>query len=678
MNVERPCPPLDKDGRAPPALAREKWTSWTYKQLYDECRQVAQGFVSLGFEQFDTVNVWGFNSPEWFMACLGGILAGGKVGGIYPTDTPEAAAFKVIHSGGSIVAVDDYAKATKIAEALAGHERKDCAKVKAFVVWGEPPAKKTVEVPDLKPLQCLGWQELLDVSNSNQTLAADVDKRLKGISPGHCAALIYTSGTTGDPKAVMLSNDNIIFENKNVIGLVGSSCGYLANAEEERIVSYLPLSHVAGFLIDICGPIIGTEGKPGWTNVFFARQYDLKAGTIKDRLGVARPTMFLGVPLVWEKMADRIRAVGAAGSGAQQAIGGWAKGVAKDGSINAQVGGSGSVSCTHCLAAKILGKVKEKVGLDKLKYGMTGAAPIRVDTLEYFGSLNIGINEVYGMSETTGAATASTDEHHQWGSCGFEIPGVEVKVFKVDANINRKTECPPAPDLKATDEKYMGEICFRGRNIMMGYLANPMFGDDHVAELTNKTAETIDADGWLHSGDKGMVTQAGMFKITGRYKELIIGEGGENIAPVPIEDAVLAACDGLAAVMMIGDKRKYNTCIVTLKAVGANGETRGSDDLDAGAARLNPKVTKISEAMDDQVWIQAITSAIETANRNSKVVLNNAFKIQKFTILPWNFSEAENLLTPTKKLKRKVVETKYATMIEKMYTTEGKYIRWQG
>merc|ERR1712113_1115192 len=191
-----------------------------------------------------------------------------------------------------------------------------------------------------------------------------------------------------------------------------------------------------------------------------------------------------------------------------------------------------------------------------------------------------------------------------------------------------------------------------------------------------KNAETIDSGGWLHSGDKGMITTNGMVKITGRYKELIIGDGGENIAPVPIEDCVKKACDGIAEIMMIGDKRKYNVALITLKAVGANGESPGTDQLDAAAARLNPDVTTIQGAMDDKTWIDAITDAIQVANKNGKVCPNNAFKIQKFTILPTNFSEQANELTPTKKLKRKAVETAYTNVIDKMYKTEGVYVHY--
>merc|ERR1712084_205998 len=314
------------------------------------------------------------------------------------------------------------------------------------------------------------------------------------------------------------------------------------------------------------------------------------------------------------------------------------------------------------------------------KFGMTGAAPIRADTLEYFGSIGIQINEVYGMSECAGACTVSLNDAHQWGSCGWEIPGIQVRVFKVDEkDFNVKTECPRADNLDDTDEKFMGEICWRGRANMMGYLAQPDLGPGHVAEIEKKTAETIDREGWLHSGDKGMITQAGMVKITGRYKELIIGEGGENIAPVPIEDEVKKTCDGVAEIMMIGDKRKYNVALITLKAKGANGESPGTDDLEGSNTRSltlasASSATKISQAMKDKAWIDCISEAINTTNKNGKVVPNNAFKIGKFMILPHNFSEEGSDLTPTKKLKRAVVEKKYAKQIEHLYSTDGTYV----
>jgi len=345
---------------------------------------------------------------------------------------------------------------------------------------------------------------------------------------------------------------------------------------------------------------------------------------------------------------------------------------------NCQLGGNGKYPAGYGLANTIvLSKIKAQLGLDECKFGFTGAAPIRVDTLEYFGSLGLWINEVYGMSECTGACTVSIDQAHAWGSCGFEMAGVEVKSFKVDpVDMNKKVECKNAPDLETIDEEFQGELCFRGRNNMMGYLACPDMGTAHVDEIKKKTAESIENEGWLHSGDKGMVTDKGMVKITGRYKELIIGEGGENIAPVPIEDHVKKTCDGINEVMMVGDKRKFNVALITLKAKGANGETPVTDNLDAGAMRVNPEVQTISGAMDDKVWQDKITEAITSANNNGKVCPNNAFKIQKFCILPSNFSEENNELTPTKKLKRKVVETSYAKTIDKIYASKDTYCHY--
>jgi len=671
LKVERPIPPLPKEGPPPPALNAEDWTSWTWEQYADEIKIVAKGFIKLGFKEFDSVNIWGFNSPEWFIGAIAASFAGGKVAGLYPTDTPDTAAFKVVHSGGSILLVEEEKTLLKLKTALAA--RGGAKRLKAIVAWGfEPKDGETFDTGSNK-VPVWSWKQLLETGKAETD--AEVEKRSDAVKPGHCAALIYTSGTTGEPKAVMISHDNIIFESVAVGQILHDSVGLGREKEQERLLSYLPLSHVAGFMVDVCSPMVLTATKAGWSTTYFARNYDLKAGTIKDRLLAARPTMFLGVPLVWEKVADKIRAIGAANTGIVKTIGDNAKATSLVKSREMQLGGTGRTPWGHGLANKVLSKVKAGIGLDQCKFGFTGAAPIRVDTLEYFGSLGLQINECYGMSECCGACTFSIPRMHVWGSCGFEMPGVEVKAFIVDpVDFNKKKQCPKAPNMQTTEEEFMGELCFRGRNIMMGYLANPDLGPDHVKDIEKKTKETIDDDGWLHSGDKGMITVDGMVKITGRYKELIIGEGGENIAPVPIEDHVKKECDGINEVMMVGDKRKYNVAIITLKAVGANGEVPGTDNLDAGAKRVNPDVTTISAAMKDEKWIEAVTKAITSANNNGKVCPNNAFKIQKFMILPTNFSEESQELTPTKKLKRAVVAKIYSEKIEKLYKTDGVYV----
>jgi len=673
--VERPCPDL-VDNQAPPALPRDNWKTWTLKQYNEDVKKAAKAYIKFGFEMFDTVNIWGYNSPEWFISAVAGMYAGGKSGGIYPTDTEDTAGFKVVHSGGAVVAVEMEHHVKKVVSAL--NARGNCTRLKMIVSWSfsPPNGMAELEIANVGKIPHLSWAEMMKQGEAGD--ANELTKRIEGTNSGHAAALIYTSGTTGDPKAVMVSHDNIAYVSNTVFQVLGKSCGLAAGPDEERILSYLPLSHVAGLTVDLTGQILVSALTPSNNVVFFARPYDLKAGSIKDRLNIAKPTAFLGVPLVWEKMADRIKAIGAASTGCKKNLSTWAKGKALEHAKNICLGGSGAVPSGHCLAMRVLKLVKGAVGLDQCKFACTGAAPIRTDTLEYFGSLGIYINELYGMSESTAAATISTDQAHQWGSCGWQLPGTDVKIFKVDDNnLNKKQECPPAPTLGSTEDEFQGEICFRGRCIMMGYLACKDMGEGHVKEIEKKTGDTIDADGWLHSGDKGLKTVGGMVKITGRFKELIIGEGGENIAPVPIEDSVKGLCLGIGECMMVGDKRKYNVALITLKAKGANGEVPGTDDLDLPALAAFDPVKKISQAIESGEVQKIITSAIQSTNSNGKLVPNNAFKIQKFCILPTNFSEEAGELTPTKKLKRAAVEKRYAGMIDLMYKEEGTYIKYR-
>jgi long-chain-fatty-acid--CoA ligase ACSBG len=297
----------------------------------------------------------------------------------------------------------------------------------------------------------------------------------------------------------------------------------------------------------------------------------------------------------------------------------------------------------------VLKKVKQALGLDFCKFGFTGAAPITTDTLEYFGSLGIQINEVYGMSECTGATTWSCDASHVWGSCGWTMAGMEVKIFR-PSDDGSCEEADTAGDLTNPSEAEQGEVCFRGRHIMMGYMANPDMGKEHVAEIQKKTTDAIDADGWLHSGDKGCMDARGMLRITGRYKELIIGAGGENIAPVPIEDNVKKICDAVSNIVMVGDQ------------------------LDGGALELLPdgNPTTISGAVKNATFIKAITDAIIATNNDGSVCASNASKIQRFTILKQDFSVESEELTPTLKTKRGVVEKMNAAAIEAVYSYKGK------
>jgi long-chain-fatty-acid--CoA ligase ACSBG len=449
----------------------------------------------------------------------------------------------------------------------------------------------------------------------------------------------------------MISHDNIIYESCVVIELMKQYASL--GTEPERVLSYLPLSHVAGMMIDMICPIAiaASFGQP--CTVHFARPYDLKRGTIKNRLCSVKPTMFLGVPRVWEKIAEKlkkiVRAQPAPGCIKKNLVS-WGKGAGLAYQRSHQLGGSGSTPSCYCLAQRtVQKKVKAGLGLECCKFGFTGAAPISKDTLEFFGALGLQINEVYGMSECCGATTWSVDQAHVWGSCGWAMPGTEVKVFKPGT----KVQVPAAKDIfKATDAE-QGEICFRGRHIMTGYMANPDLGADHVKTIKGKLSKAVDLDGWLHSGDKGCIGTNGMVKITGRYKELIIGAGGENVAPVPIENMVKKLCPAIANCMMIGEKMPFMAAFITLKAKGATGNEPGTDDLDDEALGVVKRVTTISAASQNDEFKNYLLGKVSAANKAAAP--SNAACIRKICILPRDFSVATGELTPTLKLKRSVV-----------------------
>jgi long-chain-fatty-acid--CoA ligase ACSBG len=661
LRFEDPCPAFNTDTKvAPPSAPFSEWKTLSYQEYYQECRTTARAFLALGLERFEAVTIYGFNCPQWFMSEMGGIFAGGIAAGIYPSDTEEQVIFKARHSSAAIACCQAN-KASLFKQAVADGK---LPKMRAIVIWGSDEKDSDISC-GTQTVKVTTWGKLAQFAE--QTSDADLDAAMDSQQPGHAAAYIYTSGTTGTPKAVMITHDNIIFESLAAMSLMPQAYG---TTGEERVVSYLPLSHVAGCMVDIVMPVITTARNAGRGHVVvgFARVYDLSKSTIGDRLRCIRPTIFLGVPRVWEKIAAKVQKAGASSKGLQKKIATFCKAKGLEHALNCNMGESGEKPSFYALADKVVfKKVKKLLGLDACKFGFTGAAPITTETLSYFGALGLQINEVYGMSECTGATTWSTDEAHVWGSCGWTMPGTEVKIFiQTGATINDKKEAPLAADIFNATEAEQGEICFRGRHIMAGYMANPDLGEEHVALIQKKNREAIDDEGWLHSGDKGCIGANGMLKITGRYKELIIGSGGENIAPVPIENNVKKLCPAIANIVMIGDKKKYNIALVTLKAKGATGEQPGGDELDAEALGVT-SATLVSQAMTDEKYISIINDAIVATNNNGSVCPSNASKIQKFSILPRDFSVETGELTPTLKTIRGNVEKKNADVIRRAY-----------
>ncbi|KAJ9455569.1 Very long-chain-fatty-acid--CoA ligase bubblegum [Diplonema papillatum] len=671
-------------GHPPEGAEKAAWKTWTWGEYFKETTIVAKALLALGLHGRDAVCVYGFNSPEWLMACIGAICAGGVVVGIYPTDTEDQVQFKAAHSR-SVVAVVQGAKQTNMFEALSRGGKLPA--LKAVVYWtpdGQGDRTRSFTNADGNEVVVLFWADLKAKDTPDNVYTAAKRRQ----DPGHVCALIYTSGTTGSPKAAMISHDNLHFMAWSLRDLVG---GVEALAGEHRLLSYLPLSHVAGMLIDVVVPIVIAAKAGGHADVYFARPTDLKDGGLAHRLRACRPTIFLGVPRVWEKIELQIRAAAAENppGPVKRYIIAKAK---RDGTAYAnarQLGGSGqSPGCyTFPTNKSVYGKLAARLGLDACVMAITGAAPIRTETLAFFAQFGVHINDWYGMSECTGATIASSNAAHLWGSCGYALEGMEVAVMREthhgSGRYERVKECPPGMLLDPNmPEKYQGELCFRGRHIMMGYLANDDLGAAHVQEVKKKNEESIDEWGWLHSGDKGAQDTRGMLRVTGRYKEMIITAGGENVAPLPIEASIVQRFRGgvgLSNVIMIGDKRKFNVCLITLENEGANGESPGSDRLGSGAIGVSPSATTVQQAFDDEAWISEITRAITATNADGTVAPSNAAKVQKFSILPVNFSVSGGELTPTLKLRRSFVERKYTALLDRMYSDQCSkdiYIRY--
>eukprot|EP00811_Abedinium_folium_P000998 NODE_10914_length_1321_cov_3.434673.p1 GENE.NODE_10914_length_1321_cov_3.434673~~NODE_10914_length_1321_cov_3.434673.p1 ORF type:complete len:432 (+),score=94.60 NODE_10914_length_1321_cov_3.434673:99-1298(+) len=347
FRVERPCPAL-VDNVVPPPLPLDQWTSWTLKEAVEEIENVAKALIKFGFRRFDSLNVWGFNSPEWVMCIYAAAYAGGKIAGIYPSDTKDTAAYKVIHSNSGAVIVDDDKKVKKLVSGLEEVTRElgvGVPNIKCFVAWMHEPAENTnVALPSDLRVPYFSWAKFVERGKAS-SLDGTLEEIREATEPGHCAGLIYTSGTTGQPKAVMTSHDSNIYTSATVLDVLMQSTGLAStDSSQSRVLSYLPLSHVAGMMVDAVVPLLTPDLAKGHTIVHFARPYDLKVGALKDRLISARPTIFLGVPLVWEKIADKIRVMGAQTKGTKKCIATWAKGLGLKHAKNMQIGGSGRYS----------------------------------------------------------------------------------------------------------------------------------------------------------------------------------------------------------------------------------------------------------------------------------------------------------------------------------------------
>jgi len=593
------------------------WVKWTYEKYLEDVRCVAKAFIKLGLKVGHGVGIIGFNSPEWFFSDLGCVFAGGLATGIYPTNSADACKYVLANCKANIVVVEDEKQLNKILQI-----KDSLPELKQIVQYTGKPSAAGV----------LSWDELLDVGDGEA--AHLLEERISGLAPNLCCHLVYTSGTTGPPKGVMLSHDNLTYTSRTLADV------YNLQDMEERFVSYLPLSHVAANIMDIFMVIqcLGT--------LYFANKDALK-GTLVSTLKEAQPTVFFGVPRVWEKIREKMVEIGKSNTGIKKAVGIWAKKTGLDFN-KAKIGGRKPRGISFKIADKMVyRKVKDELGFGLTHSFFSAAAPLSAEVLDYFMSLDIKILEIYGMSEISGPQTGNDYQNYRPGTIGRDLPGFHTKLDKEAAGVS---------DISAG----AGELCMRGRNVFMGYLG-----------AEERTREVFDRDGWHHSGDVGTRDEDGFFTITGRIKEILITAGGENVPPVIIEDMVKKELPCLSNVVLIGDRRKFLSCLVTLKTEIDNDTLEPKSKLAPDTIDWCKEQGSKSETLDevlrnpDTVIMEAIQAGID---RYNKKATSNAQKIQKWTILPTDFSIPGGEIGPTMKVKRHFVLKKYLENVEKLYS----------
>lgn len=589
-----------------------EWKTITFREYEKSVRTVAKAFLHLGLEKYHGVGIVGFNSPEWFLSNLGAIFAGGFAVGIYTTNSPEACEHCLETSEANICIVEDDKQLQKIIEI-----KKNLPHLKVIIQYSGTPSEPGV----------LTWQEVVKIGNEQSD--DKLDEAMKHIAVNECCTLVFTSGTEGKSKAVMLSHDNLTWDAHSIAEYLCLEPG------AESIVSYLPLSHVAAQIADIY--LTMTLG----AKVIFGDKDALKGSLVKT-LGEVKPTVFLGVPRVWEKIHEKMMAIGQQTTGVKKLIATWGKACCYDHYISV-INGHKSESYKYKFYRwLIFNRIKTALGLDRCKCFVSAAAPISVEVKKFFLSIDIPVTEAFGMSECAGAHTLTKLSDLQLEGVGKTIPGAETK-------------------LDNPNEDGHGEVCMKGRHVFMGYLNDP-----------EKSKNALDPEGWLHTGDIGTIDKNGHLHITGRIKELLITAGAENIAPVPIEHLVKQELPCISNAQLIGDKRKFLSILLTLKTeVDAESGApldQLTKEVKDWCRSLGCEVNTVTEVLSNpypQIHA-AIQEGIDRVNAKS---ISNAQKIQKFAILPVDFSVATGELGPTLKLKRNEVHKKYSDIIENFYKT---------
>jgi long-chain acyl-CoA synthetase len=570
------------------------WREWTWDQTAQAVREIGHGLLALGAEAGDCASIASNTVVEWVLADLAVLSCGGVSNGIYPTDAASQVHYLCEDSRTRILFVEDEEQLDKALEV-----RERLPLLRKIVVFDAEGLRDFHDdgVIDLAALRELGRRHAAD---HPVALAA----RVAACRPDDLAILVYTSGTTGKPKGAMHSHR----------GLVYTARGYnriVAQDESDERMCFLPLCHIAERM--------GGE----YFGIYTGSKLNFVENpeTVPENVREIAPTVFTAVPRVWEKFYSGVMIALRESGPLQQWAYAWSIGVG--GRIADLVLAGRPVGAALKLQFAVarlltLNNVRKLIGIHRARFCVTGAAPISPDLVKWYLALGVPMVEVWGMTETCGASTYTPAARIKPGMIGPSCPFNEVRVDAVT-----------------------GELQVRGTNVFMGYL-----------NLPEKTAETIDADGWLHTGDVGLVDADGYHRITDRMKDIIITAGGKNITPSELENDIKFSPYVTDAVV-VGDKRPY---LVVIVMIDQENVEKFAQDRDIPFSNY----ASLTRAAEVQALIQG-----ELDRVNKKFA--RVEQIKKFWLLDTQLSAEDDELTPTMKLKRKLIEKKYADKIDLMY-----------
>lgn len=584
---------VERSGENPGVWIKKEGTyePLTWNEIYTQVNHLAAFLQQKGFQKGHHVAILSETRYEWILADLALQALGCISIPIYPTLLEKQVNALLEHSESAAIFISDESHLEKLKPFLSDYE-------KPFPVISFEDMDKNEHTYILSE----ALKEGASIAGEREI----IKENLKDIKPDDPASIIYTSGTTGEAKGVILTHDNFLFNVQHCIEVVPFN-------QEDRFLSFLPLSHVlermAGYYLPL---LVGCQ-------IAYAESLDTVAEDMMD----ARPTIMVSVPRLYEKIYLKVMDSIESGSPLKQKLFHWAveTGAAYFGAVNQGKAVSPLKKIKFRLADKlVLSKIRAKTG-NRLRYFISGGAPLLKEIGEFFNHLGITILEGYGLTETSPVITLNPPGKFKFGTVGRAIPHVELKIDKD------------------------GEILTRSRSVMKGYYKNDA-----------ATAEAIDEDGWFHTGDIGFLDKDGFLKITDRKKNILVTSGGKNISPQPIEQK-LKESPYIAEAVLIGDNRNYVTALII----------PDFEKLNAYAQYKNIRYSDIGKLLDSDEIRSFYKSIIANAMRD----FARYEQIKDFRILEKEFSLESGEYTPTLKVKRKIVDEKFKNLIYEMYASSS-------